>query len=71
MRNLRVFGISDFPITTIKLNAIAQCFLFFSLTISLSYSLKTEIAASITSSVAFSHLLTPYLLHGAESFLSS
>jgi hypothetical protein len=25
MRNLRVFGISDIPITTIKLNAIIQC----------------------------------------------
>jgi len=34
MRNLRVVGISDIPITALKLNAIVQCFLLFSLTIS-------------------------------------
>ena len=54
MRNLRVFGISDIPITTTKLNAIVQCFFLFSLTISPGSSLKTKIAASITSSTAFS-----------------
>jgi len=53
--DLKVFGISDIPITTIKLNAIVQCFLLFFLNISLSSSFKIKIAASITSSRAFSH----------------
>ena len=43
MRNLRVFGISDIPFTTIKLNATVHCFFFFSLTVALSSSLKTKI----------------------------
>ena len=55
MRNLSVFGTSDIPIATIKLNAIVQCFLPFSLKISLNSSLKTQIAALVSSSIAFSH----------------
>jgi len=57
VKDLKVFGISDIPITTIKLKTIVQCFLLFSLTISLNSSIKTKIAASLTPSIAFSHIV--------------